>query len=92
MAVSAAIGMDVADLWDAKGNIRNEQLADLFDPNDQLKLLAADGIILEGVLLYGLARPSLQPEAARLSALPKAWLLALGEKIEALGFAVRVHH
>ncbi|MFM8443501.1 MAG: radical SAM protein [Methylococcus sp.] len=59
---------------------------------DFLSNLTADGIILEGVLLYGLARPSLQPEAARLSALPKAWLLALGEKIEALGFAVRVHH
>ena len=53
--------------------------------------LAADGIALEGVLLYGLARPSLQPEAARLSTLPEAWLPAFGEKIEALGVAVRVH-
>ncbi|MFA6134242.1 MAG: FtsX-like permease family protein [Phycisphaerae bacterium] len=46
LPMSAAIGLDPADLWDANGNIRNEQLADLFDPNDQLKLLATDGIIL----------------------------------------------
>jgi wyosine [tRNA(Phe)-imidazoG37] synthetase (radical SAM superfamily) len=29
---------------------------------------------LQGVLLYGLARPSFQPEASRLSSLPEAWL------------------
>jgi hypothetical protein len=48
------------------------------------------GIPLEGVLLYGLARPSHQPEADQLSALPKAWLEAFGERIRALGLAVSV--
>lgn len=45
----------------------------------------------EGVLLYGLARPSRQAEADRLAALPVAWLERFGERIEALGLAVRVH-
>ena len=45
---------------------------------------------LRGVLLYGLARPSLQPEAPRLSALPAHWLAALGQRIAALGLAVKV--
>ncbi|MFN3594902.1 MAG: radical SAM protein [Thiobacillaceae bacterium] len=59
-----------------------------------LNLLAramAEGVPLKGVLLYGLARPSLQPEAPRLSHLPEAWLTALAARIEALGLAVRVH-
>ena len=45
---------------------------------------------LRGVLLYGLARESHQPEAPRLSALPGEWLQALGEEIRALGFEVKV--
>ena len=48
------------------------------------------GAPLRGVLLYGLARPSLQPEAARLSALPAAWLEALGERVSALGLDTKV--
>jgi len=43
-----------------------------------------------GVLLYGLARPSLQPEAARLGRLPQSWLDALARKIEKTGLTVRV--
>ena len=45
---------------------------------------------LEGVLLYGLARPSLQPEAPRLSALPAAWLEDMARRIEAVGLRVKV--
>jgi len=52
--------------------------------------LAAEGVPLEGVLLYGLARPSHQPEAPSLSRLPPAWLEGLAERIEALGLACRV--
>jgi len=58
-----------------------------------LALLAravAEAVPLRGVLLYGLARPSLQAEADRLSALPEAWLLALARRVEALGLAVKV--
>ncbi|MCY3003596.1 MAG: radical SAM protein [Planctomycetota bacterium] len=46
---------------------------------------------LRGVLLYGLARTSHQPEASRLSALAPAELEALGKRLEAAtGLEVRV--
>jgi hypothetical protein len=50
----------------------------------------AERLPLQGVLLYGLARPSFQPEAKRLSALPFAWLDAFAEKIRPLGLEVKV--
>jgi len=46
---------------------------------------------LEGVLLYGLARQSYQPEAPELARLPEEWLEAFAEEIRALGFTCRVH-
>lgn len=50
----------------------------------------ARGAPLRGVLLYGLARPSHQPEAPRLRALPPAELEALGERIaQATGLVVQ---
>ncbi len=45
---------------------------------------------IESVLLYGLARPSHQPEADRLSALPVGWLEAFADRIRAEGMSVRV--
>ncbi len=50
----------------------------------------AAGTPLSGVLLYGLARESHQPEAPELSPLPAEWLEALAEEIRALGLEVRV--
>jgi wyosine [tRNA(Phe)-imidazoG37] synthetase (radical SAM superfamily) len=47
-------------------------------------------IPLQGVLLYGLARPSMQPQASRLSALPTEWLDAFAERIRAAGLPVKV--
>jgi wyosine [tRNA(Phe)-imidazoG37] synthetase (radical SAM superfamily) len=44
----------------------------------------------KGVLLYGLARPSMQPQASRLSALPIDWLEAFAGKIRAAGLPVKV--
>ncbi len=49
-----------------------------------------EGVKLAGVLLYGIARPSHQPEAPRLSPLPAAWLEAFGAEIRALGLTVKV--
>jgi len=49
------------------------------------------GLPLRGVLLYGLARPSLQAAAGRLSPLPADWLERFGERIRALGLPVSVH-
>jgi wyosine [tRNA(Phe)-imidazoG37] synthetase (radical SAM superfamily) len=48
-------------------------------------------IQLAGVLLYGIERPSLQPEAPRLSKLEPAWMERFGARIRALGFEVGVH-
>ena len=55
-----------------------------------LRERVAERLPLRGVLLYGLARQSFQPEAKRLSALPFAWLDAFAEKIRALGLEVKV--
>ena len=55
-----------------------------------LRDVVADRVPIRGVLLYGLARPSYQPEAPELSPLPDEWLHALARDIEALGLAVRV--
>ena len=63
------------------------------DEDDYLDFLGTclrDGIRPQGVLLYGLARPSLQPEAPHLSALPEADLVAFAGRIRAAGLAVRV--
>lgn len=50
-----------------------------------LALLAQAAGAVRGVYLYGLARPSCQPEAAQLSALPGETLEALAKKITGLG-------
>ncbi|MCC6407999.1 MAG: radical SAM protein [Planctomycetes bacterium] len=52
--------------------------------------LVQSGVPLRGVLLYGLARPSLQPEAPELSRLPAEWLEDFAAEIRALGLAVEV--
>jgi wyosine [tRNA(Phe)-imidazoG37] synthetase (radical SAM superfamily) len=54
--------------------------------------LRGRGVELRGVLLYGLARPSHQPEAPRLRALPRSELEAIAQRVrEASGLEVRVH-
>lgn len=56
-----------------------------------LDFLQAHGRGLKGILLYGIARPSLQPEAPRLSPLTPAALQAWGERIAAAtGLPVQV--
>lgn len=57
---------------------------------DFLRRARDEGISLRGVLLYGLARPSLQPEAPRLGPLSDAWLTAFAAEVGALGLAVRL--
>lgn len=57
---------------------------------DLLESALKQGAALKGVFLYGLARPSLQPEAPMLSALPAAWLDEFAQAIMALGLEVKV--
>jgi len=63
------------------------------DESDYLDFLGgllSDGIKPQGVLLYSLARPSLQPEAPRLTGLSEQQLEAFAERIRALGVSVKV--
>ena len=63
------------------------------DEDDYIEFVAAllrDGHQPQGVLLYSLARPSLQAEAPRLSALPAEHLQAFADRISKLGLAVKV--
>lgn len=46
--------------------------------------------VVQGVHLYGLARPSLQTEASRLSRLPPEWLETMAQRINQLGLVVHV--
>jgi wyosine [tRNA(Phe)-imidazoG37] synthetase (radical SAM superfamily) len=63
------------------------------DEDDYLEFVAAllrDGHSPQGVLLYTLARPSMQAEAPRLSALPEEHLQAFAGRIVKLGLPVKV--
>ncbi len=55
-----------------------------------LQEVLAAGARLEGVLLYGLARKSYQPEAPELAPLPAAWMEAFAERVRALGLRVQL--
>ncbi|MFT7676288.1 MAG: wyosine [tRNA(Phe)-imidazoG37] synthetase (radical SAM superfamily) [Planctomycetota bacterium] len=52
---------------------------------DFLERQVAEGVALQDVMLYGLARPSQQSEAPELSRLPDQWLAQMAERVRALG-------
>ncbi|MDQ6978844.1 MAG: radical SAM protein [Mariprofundaceae bacterium] len=56
---------------------------------DWLRQLKAQHIPIQGVLLYGLARPSMQPEAAQISMQDDAWMADLAQQVQALGIPVK---
>lgn len=55
-----------------------------------LALISQVKDVVQGVHLYGLARPSYQAEAERLSRLSEEWLEGVAQRIRQLGFAVYV--
>ena len=55
-----------------------------------LEFLRPFAASLAGVHLYGLARPSLQPEAVRLARLGDAWVEAFAERVRGIGLPVRI--
>ena len=64
------------------------------ESNAYLKFLEEflrEEVPLKGVLLYGLARPSMQPEAARLSKVSQEWMDAFQVEIRALGLPVKLN-
>lgn len=54
-----------------------------------IKKLLREGVPLQGVLLYGLARSSMQPEAPRLTKVTQGWMESFSRKISALGLTVK---
>jgi wyosine [tRNA(Phe)-imidazoG37] synthetase (radical SAM superfamily) len=55
-----------------------------------ISALMENGIPLKGIMLYGIARPSYQPEASRLTRLPVAWLEQYASRLRSTGIEVKV--
>ena len=58
---------------------------------DLLQSQVEAGVPIQDVMLYGLARPSAQPEAKVLSALSDDWLKAMAARIQAIGLPVTTY-
>ena len=72
--------------YDQQGLTAQERQAYL----DLLKTIKASGCAVQQIMLYTVARPSLQPEAARITPLPADILHEFAEEIRLLGFEVSV--
>lgn len=72
--------------WDGRPPGEGEQRAYL----DRIRALVEARAPLRGVLLYTVARPSMQPEAARITPLPEAWLRDFAARIEEAGLPAKV--
>lgn len=71
----------------------NQQEPSEKETDDYLKFLhnvKKQDLLIKEILLYGLARPSMQPEAKQLQALDKTWFEQLATSIEAIGFKTRI--
>ncbi|MDD4912089.1 MAG: radical SAM protein [Sideroxydans sp.] len=88
-AISCCANTWLQTCWFALDDIE-PTLQDEEDYLDFLRGLIGDNIKPQGVLLYGLARPSLQAEAPRLSMMPPEKLEAFAVRIRALGVTVKV--
>ncbi|WP_293935517.1 radical SAM protein [Iodobacter sp.] len=75
-------------MFEMDGALPDEQIISAYLEFLQSNLQA--GVKLEGVLLYGLARPSMQPEADRLKAAPVGWMQKLAQRITGLGLEVKL--
>ena len=69
--------------WDGEAPRSDDEAA-------YLAFVTQNAYQIQGVHLYGLARPSLQPEASHLSALPVDAMNAWADKIRATGVTVQV--
>ncbi|HEY8272336.1 MAG TPA: hypothetical protein VIG33_15705, partial [Pseudobdellovibrionaceae bacterium] len=72
--------------YDKQGSSQKEKNAYL----DLLRSIKTKGCALKGVMLYTIARPSLQPESGRLERLPVEVLNEFADEIRLLGFDVWV--
>jgi wyosine [tRNA(Phe)-imidazoG37] synthetase (radical SAM superfamily) len=55
-----------------------------------IRRIKQERVPIQGVLLYGLARPSLQPDAPRLAKLPAGWMENWAEAIRNAGLPVKL--
>jgi len=53
--------------------------------------LLQEGALIQGVLLYGLARSSMQPESPRLTKVTRKWIESFGKEINSLGLTVKTN-
>jgi wyosine [tRNA(Phe)-imidazoG37] synthetase (radical SAM superfamily) len=53
--------------------------------------LLQEGTLIKGVLLYGLARSSMQPESPRLTKVTQRWIESFGKEINSLGLIVKTN-
>ena len=72
--------------WDGAPPDEEEQQAYIL----LVSRLVEENIPLKGVRLYGLARPSLQPEAIHVEKLGKSWLQVFAGRIESTGLKVLI--
>jgi len=56
-----------------------------------LSWVKEEGLEIKGVLLYGLARPSMQAEAPRLSNLSEEWMNSFADDIRKLDYQIRLN-
>lgn len=66
------------------------QMPDAAETDAYVNFLARFAGKIAGVLIYPLARPSLQPEGTRLGTPPADWISVLAARLEAKGLTVRV--
>jgi len=72
--------------WDGAEPYESEISAYL----DFLQQLKDEHVAIHGVFLYGLARPSLQPESVHVSALNHEWMKKMAGRIECCGWPVQL--
>lgn len=73
-------------VWEGELPTASEQSAYI----EALRSLVRHRVAVRGVLLYTVARPSMQPEAARVTPLSEDWLKAFAARIEDVGLPVKV--
>lgn len=56
-----------------------------------IEKLLQEGTLIQGVLLYGLARSSMQPESPRLTKVTQRWIDSLGSEIRSFGLTVKTN-
>ena len=71
------------------GSAPDDQARDTY--LELLQVIKDRPIEVAGVTVYGIERPSHQPEADRLGKVSPAWMEAFASQVRSLGFDVRVH-